>query len=221
MKGFILCVFCSSLSVCNAKPHLRPQRIQPHSLISAQQSSILGTVSSILTLTLPTLLLNPRDATATALQSIGGRISEIPANEDLRKSSIKVSDSSVLASAESIALAAQFIKEHCSQTLSAVKQTGRCLYRGEKSVENRAVLLTPEPALLNPDTYSSSAVDYFKSIDTLLIESGVKDVRPSIGHIGTSNAMKAGEWGPVCSIWPLNGLHYAVFNSGESNPNPN
>jgi hypothetical protein len=174
-----------------------------------QGDRIIATTSSIATVTL-SMLLFPKLSSAALLESVGGRITEVETKQS------KKSDSEVLASIESLDIAATFIRDHCTQILSAVKKSGRCLYRGESSCGRSPVLLSPDFDLLDASTYSSSvASDYFSTLNTAMLEQGVKSVHPSIGHIGTSNAMKAGEWGPVCSVWPVDALHYAYFSAGE------
>mmetsp|Transcript_15840 Transcript_15840/g.15210 ORF Transcript_15840/g.15210 Transcript_15840/m.15210 type:complete len:388 (-) Transcript_15840:391-1554(-) len=200
--------FVSSSFSINQQPKLRTKLYmqEPRSILREQQNRIATTASSMVTLS---VLLFPKSSSAT-LQSVDGRISEV---ETKKK---KKSDSEVLVSIENLDIAAAFIVDHCTQILSAVKNSGRCLYRGESSCGISPVLLSPDFDLLDPSTYASSvASDYFSTLDTTMVEQGINSVHPSIGHIGTSNAMKAGEWGPVCSVWPVDALHYAFFSAGE------
>jgi hypothetical protein len=200
--------FVSSSFSINRHPKLRTKLCmqEPQSILREQQNGIAATASSMVTLS---VLLFPKLSSAT-LQTVDGRISEV----DTKKN--KKSDSEVLISIESLDIVAAFIKDHCTQILSAVKNSGRCLYRGESSCGISPVLLSPDFDLLDASTYASSiASDYFSTLDTAMLEQGVNSVHPSIGHIGTSNAMKAGEWGPVCSVWPVDALHYAFFSAGK------
>jgi hypothetical protein len=107
--------------------------------------------------------------------------------------------------------------------LSAVRQSGRFLYRGESSIlsprgadagndgTTAAALLCPPPDLLIAGTYGeddSAALAYFKSLErTALARSPVK---PSNGHIGVARREAAASWGEASSVWPIGrSLHYA------------
>jgi hypothetical protein len=36
-----------------------------------------------------------------------------------------------------------------------------------------------------------------------------------VNYVGTPDPIKAKDWGPVCSIWPVDALHYAFFSAGN------
>jgi len=189
---------------------------EPRCSSSGDPSKIKATVSSMLSLVSLSLLLFP-SVTSAALQSDRQyqTISEqIPGGES--DSNLKVKDSEVLTIIDNLDIAALFIKDHCTQILSAVKNSGRCLYRGETLSGKAPVLLSPDFDLLDSLTYSSLlAADYFSYVDETMKEQGINSVHPSIAHIGTPDPIKAKDWGPVCSIWPVDALHYAYFSAGE------
>jgi hypothetical protein len=105
------------------------------------------------------VLLFPKLSSAT-LQSVDGRISEV----DTKKN--KKSDSEVLISIESLDIAAAFIKDHCTQILSAVKNSGRCLYRGESSCGISPVLLSPD--------FDNTIVTTNNTIELLLLSVSIR-----------------------------------------------
>lgn len=74
-------------------------------------------------------------------------------------------------------------------------------------------ILNPEPDLLHPDTYGDpEALAYFECLESRLTSQPARAVdaaptslmaKPSTGHIATTNANFAGQWGNVVSVWPL------------------
>jgi hypothetical protein len=148
---------------------------EPRSLSSGERNKIKATASSMLSLASLSLLLFP-SVTSAALQS------EILTSTD---SNPKVKDCQVLTNIENLDIVADFIKDHCTQILSAVKNSGRCLYRGEMLSRKAPVLLSPDFDLLDSLTYSSLlASDYFSYLDENMKEQGINSVHPSIAHIG-------------------------------------
>ena len=92
--------------------------------------------------------------------------------------------------------------------LSAVRSTGRFLYRGESSLRSTepARVFSPPPDLLDLETYGDAeAVRYFRALEQRL---ATAKVAPSSGHIAVADAAAAGAWGSAASIWPLGTLHY-------------
>jgi hypothetical protein len=121
----------------------------------------------------------------------------------------------------SIEAAAKFIQENCTIFLNAAHETGRVVYRGERStrIENgQSVLRSPAYDLLETGTYSDFpdvAADYFQSLDRFLMQQGQQQIRPGIGHIAVADLIKASQWGVVESVWPLDvGLHYSWLRGG-------
>ena len=103
--------------------------------------------------------------------------------------------------------AAAIILSQCDPAfVSAVRDTGRMLYRGEGLTA--AAKCTPHPDLLEPKTYGEpDALDFFRRLEDSLPPA--VGARPSMGHIGTSSVEAAGAWGAAASIWPLGRLTYA------------
>jgi hypothetical protein len=157
---------------------------EPRSLSSVEQNKIKATASSMLSLTSLGLLLFPSvTSAATIYEKIPGKDSELLAFTD---SNPKVKESEVLTTIENLDIAADFIKDHCTQILSAVKNSGRCLYRGDILCGEAPVLLSPDFDLLDSTTFPSSllASDYFSYLDETMKEQGINSVHPSIAHIG-------------------------------------
>lgn len=113
----------------------------------------------------------------------------------------------------SLSQAVAQIRHSCDPAfLSAVRTSGRFLYRGEDALGSLwndvpagpAAVLCPEPDLLLPGTYGDEddgALDYFRALEQTLARAG--GARPSTGHIGVARREAAAPWGEVCSIWPL------------------
>lgn len=79
---------------------------------------------------------------------------------------------------------------------------GHFLYRGEEGIV-KPTILSPEPDLLIFETYNDwNALQYFMCLENQLVEN-IHLVRPSIGHIGTSNIHEAEPWGVPVSVWPI------------------
>jgi len=123
-----------------------------------------------------------------------------------------------LAGALTVQEAADLIRGSCTQTLSAVRNTGRLLYRGEaaESLATTApTILAPAFDLLSNRTYSPLAADYFRCLDSYMAGVGAGGeprfpVTPRNGHLATSDVVAASEWGVPVSVWPLDaGLHFA------------
>jgi len=121
-------------------------------------------------------------------------------------------NNSIVMSTFTIAEASDFIRKNCQQALSAVKSTGRLMYRGEACVIGgiKAGLLTSDYDLLFPSTFVATSptsayaiADYFKTLDETIKEINATALRPSQGHLATTSVMAASEWGPVCSVWPM------------------
>lgn len=114
---------------------------------------------------------------------------------------------------DSIEETAQFILANCGTIVDAVNATGHLLYRGD---DRNLTLQTPNvqrlsPDLLSFDTYKSPvALDYFNSIDGAMASRGML-VRPSIGHIATSDIVAAGQWGVPVSVWPIDPFSYLSY----------
>lgn len=108
----------------------------------------------------------------------------------------------------SISDTARLIITQCPASFRrAVRDSGGAfLYRGGSSStfsdKDSVDLQSPIPDLLQWETYQSQqAVDFFMCLEDALPESVV---RPSVGHIGTSNIRVAKQWGtPAVSVWPL------------------
>ena len=115
--------------------------------------------------------------------------------------------------------------------LHAIRSAGgnKPLYRGENT-NGECALMTPKPDLLLLDTYGdANALEYFRGLETLLTEmeeqsattvndngdahvnacnvdsaaNGVFVAKPSTGHIATSSALEAQNWGDPMTVWPL------------------
>ncbi len=112
--------------------------------------------------------------------------------------------------AMSTGAASKFIQENCQGILALYKKSPsqRFLYRGEDI--HRPTYLACLPDLLDPVTYKEpEAAAFFAKMEV-----SMKDfpVRPSTGHLATSDMRAAAAWGSPCSIWPLGdekSLHYA------------
>ena len=109
---------------------------------------------------------------------------------------------------ESVESTASFIRSHCKSILTAVRDSGNLLYRGEKLVKRKPIILQSFSDLQDPKTYNSfAAADYFTFfLDNFTVE------QFGGAHIGTSSAMEASVWGPVASIWPLDDPVNGGFN---------
>jgi hypothetical protein len=167
---------------------------EPRSLSSGEQIKVKATMLSLASLS---LLLFPSVTSAasqskrqyqTIYERVPGRDGEVLTSVD---SSPKIKDSELLTTIENLDTAADFIKDHCTQILSAVKNSGRCLYRGETLSGKAPVLLAPDFDLLDSTTYSSLlAPDYFSYLDVTMKEQGMNSVHPSIAHIGNLFCMQ-------------------------------
>jgi hypothetical protein len=133
--------------------------------------------------------------------------------------------------------AADLIRGSCTKTLSAVRNTGRLLYRGEAENSlstSTPTILSPAFDLLSNRTYNSPlAADFFRSLDGYMhmqktdtdtgadagsglgagLGTGQRfPVTPRNGHLATSDVVAASEWGVPVSVWPLDaGTVYAVL----------
>lgn len=118
--------------------------------------------------------------------------------------------------------AIRLIDTSCDRAyLHAVVASGyRFLYRGVPPAKNAVLAGTPtvrvEPCdLLDPTTYGSAdAVRYFSALEEQMVkgEEGPLPVRPSNGHLATTYASDAAQWGEAASIWPLgNNVHFAWY----------
>jgi len=195
---------------------------------------------------------SPRDVAAQSLRA-GASFTA-----SLLLSSLPVSAAAVAAKRStqqelSLEDVAERILRECTQTVSACRNTGQCLYRGTNFSQTSAFAVkggfdlekldtspfengvfsgtttsgnsfearkpsldNPKPDLLDSATYISPvASDYFKALDDAVVELSNEDgefrVRPSVGHIATSDVSRASQWGEVISIWPLDKLSYAVL----------
>ncbi len=149
-------------------------------------------------------------ARGLAFGAISAPIGACSAREGVTSSSNKGSPPGF----EDMQQTASFIRKFCPTIFSAVKESGVPLYRGERVVKNKAILLQSESDLDNPKTYGSfAAADYFGSFQNFTL--GIFES----GHIGISDTMAASQWGPVASIWPLDdpdrGLTYAWLRNNK------
>lgn len=109
---------------------------------------------------------------------------------------------------------ADFIKKHCTTIYENVKSSGKLIYRGEET-STPTLLSTPSDLLL-PSAYDNPVTaDFFKSVNTALHRNNQSSIFPDEAHIASPNPMVASKWGPVCSIWPLDSMHYAWVRSGN------
>ncbi len=112
--------------------------------------------------------------------------------------------------------AIQWIDDNCDRRFlhAVIASDYRFLYRGVSSLGPNDIRMENfgKSDLLKEGTYESpQALKVFESIQDVL-ENEV--VNPANGHLATSSAKDAGEWGVAASIWPLNGAHYAWFQDG-------
>jgi hypothetical protein len=132
---------------------------------------------------------------------------------------ILVSDSSLatpaFAKAMDIPAAIQWIDENCDRRFlhAVIASDYQFLYRGVTSLKpNEIRMEKPTPDLLSEETYGSAqALEFFQNVQQVLEKDAVN---PTNGHLATSSAKDAGEWGVAGSIWPVNGSHYAWFQDG-------
>lgn len=118
-----------------------------------------------------------------------------------------IANSDKLFAFDDVDMAANFIETNCKQLLQFVNQTGRLLYRGDESLSiYNPRLIALKPDLLSPYTYSAAAADYFQVLDSSI--DSPTAVKPSRGHLSVSSSMRASQWGPVYSIWPLDRYNY-------------
>jgi hypothetical protein len=87
----------------------------------------------------------------------------------------------------------------------SVRKTQHFLYRGSEDdvLASPATpkVASPEPDLLIEGTYDDPlALDYFTCLESKL---GASPVRPSTGHVATSDPGEAAKWGEPVSVWPL------------------
>lgn len=116
------------------------------------------------------------------------------------------------AAAVPLAAAVALVGRSCDPLfLSAVRTTGRFLYRGEElGGERTGRVLAPAPDLLELDTYGSAdALAYFTTLERELAASNAV-ARPSNGHIAVADIEAASAWGGAASVWPIGTmpLHY-------------
>jgi hypothetical protein len=101
---------------------------------------------------------------------------------------------------------------------AALQASESFLYRGEDEHlfgAQTAAILHPTPDLLVEGTYSDpEALQYFQRLEEKL--PCECRVRPSTGHIGTSNPNEAARWGLPVSVWPLGTSIEYVWPSSSS-----
>lgn len=114
-----------------------------------------------------------------------------------------------------------FIKQYCSEILNATMKTGKLLYRGETSVDKSCKLIKNSLTsdLVETSSYNNNndgilTASYYNALDSRLKEQGIYP-NPSSGHLATSNALVASQYGPVCSIWPTDKLFYSFIKKSD------
>lgn len=121
--------------------------------------------------------------------------------------------SSVAFFSSSVEDALRMIADSCDRRFlrEVVAADYRLLYRGTTITDGAsasAVVVKDEPSdLLSPSTYAhdgstgDAAAAFFAALDERMRD---VPVRPSNGHLGTTNAAAARRWGgAACSVWPL------------------
>lgn len=198
-----------ALAAASAAAQQRQRPVPVATFDSSRRSSILAAMCS-LTLCTSSLLPPPAPFRRYALFGAASAGAAPPSLSAAQPLSLEQAVEQVLASCD-------------PAFLSAVRQSGRFLYRGESSIlpprgadagndgTTAAALLCPPPDLLIAGTYGeddSEALAYFKSLErTTLAGSPVK---PSNGHIGVARREAAASWGEASSVWPIGrSLHYA------------
>jgi len=111
--------------------------------------------------------------------------------------------------------AIQWIDDNCDRRYlhAVIASDYKFLYRGVTNLgPNEIRMERPKTDLLSEGTYGSTqALDLFQGVQRVLEKDAVN---PTNGHLATSSAKDAGEWGVAGSIWPVNGSHYAWFQDG-------
>jgi hypothetical protein len=135
----------------------------------------------------------------------------------------------------------QVLWKYCpDEFMRAVQDSQRFLYRGEASDISAPVILNPKPDLLVPGTYDDpGALQYFEWMERELsglsrrttdpdssasesskvlgklnrcaVKTVSEVVRPSRGHVATSDERIAANWGTPLSVWPLGGSFSYVW----------
>lgn len=111
--------------------------------------------------------------------------------------------------------AIQWIDDNCDRRYlhAVIASDYKFLYRGVTNLGPKEIRMErPKPDLLSEETYGSAqALDFFQNVQQVLEKDAVN---PTNGHLATSSAKDATEWGVAGSIWPVNGSHYAWFQDG-------
>ena len=112
--------------------------------------------------------------------------------------------------------AMQWIDANCDRRFlhAVVASDYRFLYRGiDDDISSRnPTIRTEVPDLLSPETYNSAtALKFFEDLEQTM---GEEPVKPSNGHLATTSARDAAQWGTAASIWPMAPAHYAWFSNG-------
>lgn len=161
----------------------------PKSFRNIQLEKLHHTINTVVTLSLTYTTLLPYSSLASTLPIDPSTATKVPPNQ--------------LVSFIDVASAAEFIETNCRQLLGFVKSSGRLLYRGEEALGiSSPALIALTPDLLSPYTYGGAAADYFRSLDESP-EASALSLHPGRAHLAVSSQMRASQWGPVYSIWPL------------------
>jgi len=91
----------------------------------------------------------------------------------------------------------------------------RLMYRGIPPKDARRPAILSEPSdLLSPLTYGSAeAAAYFRGLEATAMADA--PIRPSNGHLATTNPEAAAAWGRAASVWPLgDDVHFAWLAGG-------
>lgn len=151
------------------------------------------------------------------------------------------SSSTAMGLSLSVSDGVQVLWQYCpDEFMRAVQDSKRFLYRGEASDITAPVILNPKPDLLVPGTYDDpSALHYFEWMERELtdlakhsadlnsssigsskrpgksnremVRTAPEIVRPSRGHVATSDERVAANWGTPVSVWPLGGSFSYVW----------
>lgn len=111
--------------------------------------------------------------------------------------------------------AIDWIENNCDKRFihAVVASDYNFLYYGldQNAKETIRVESLQKSDLLTFETYGSNdAVDYFQNLESLLANDVVK---PSNGHLMTTSSKDATHWGTAYSMWPMDNVHYAWFQS--------
>lgn len=129
-----------------------------------------------------------------------------------------INPSDSMFSMETVEDTAKFIRNHCKTMYANVKSSGKLLYRGENIFKDNKIpgLLCTPSDLLSPSAYENPVTaDFFKYVNLALHQNNQSTVFPDEAHIASPDPMIASQWGPVCSIWPLDSMHYSWVRSGN------